>query len=149
MPKTIKARFKQIVQRVALRCKKVHLGHSTFCVNVEFKGKATIEPYCRFIGSQKIIIGKDFYANANCHFLGNITIGDDVLIGPKTIIWSRDHGTSKSGKINSQPHKDQPISIGNDVWIGAGAIILKGVKINDGAIVAAGSNHKQYPSMHH
>lgn len=139
MPKTIKASIKQIAQRITLRFKGVQLGHSTYCSNVEFNGKATIEPYCRFIGSEKIIIGKDFYANAHCHFLGNITIGNDVLIGPKTIIWSRDHGTRKDEKINLQVHTDSPIWIGNDVWIGAGSIILKGVKVNDGAIIAAGS----------
>ncbi|MBO6523474.1 MAG: acyltransferase [Balneolaceae bacterium] len=86
-----------------------------------------------------ITIGKNFYLNAHCHLLGEITIGNDVLVGPKTIIWGRDHGISKDQLIREQNHIKDPIIIGNDVWIGANVTILKGVKIEDGAVIGAGS----------
>jgi acetyltransferase-like isoleucine patch superfamily enzyme len=45
----------------------------------------------------------------------------------------------KGSPMNTQPYKRRPIIIEDDVWIGACAIILKGVTIGEGAIVAAGS----------
>ena len=49
------------------------------------------------------------------------------------------HRIKKGVNINLQDHDKAPIKIGNDVWIGAKAMILKGVTIGDGAIIAAGS----------
>jgi acetyltransferase-like isoleucine patch superfamily enzyme len=97
------------------------------------------EDYCRFIADPRIIIGKNFYANAFCHVLGEITFGDNVLLGPRVVIWGRDHGLRKDTLIRLQPHISKKIVIMDDVWIGAGAIILKGVTIGTGAVVAAGA----------
>ena len=71
--------------------------------------------------------------------LGDIIIGDNVQLGPQVIFWGRDHGIKKNMLINKQPYNSKPIIIGNDVWIGANAIVLKGVTISDGAVVAAGA----------
>ena len=71
--------------------------------------------------------------------LGNITIGNDVQIGPKTVIRGRDHGLSKDKLIREQPPNKQTITIGNDVWIGANVTIIKGVNIGGGAVIGAGS----------
>lgn len=103
-----------------------------------FQGTALIEPYCRFVGSPSIIIGDDFYANAHCHLLGDITLGRSVMLGPKVIMWSRDHGTKSGVLMRRQPYANAPIVVGDDVWIGAAAIVLKGVTIGAGAVVAAG-----------
>ncbi|SHI49860.1 DapH/DapD/GlmU-related protein [Pseudozobellia thermophila] len=139
MPKSIINRFKLIIIKSRLKRKGVIIYNNTTFSNVIYKGTAVIEPYCRLVGSPKIQIGNKFYLNANCHLLGDITIGDNVMIGPKTIIWSRDHGIELGEPMNMQPHVEQPISIGDDVWIGAGAIILKGVSIGDGAVIGAGA----------
>jgi UDP-3-O-[3-hydroxymyristoyl] glucosamine N-acyltransferase len=69
----------------------------------------------------------------------NIDIGADCLIAPFVYIVDSDHGTSAGVPINRQPNTARPIRIGNDVWIGAQAMILTGVTIADGAIIAAGS----------
>lgn len=115
------------------------IGHFCHIKDVSFDDTARIEPFCRIVGSPQIKIGKNFYANSHCHILGEIQIGDNVLIGPKVIIWSRDHGIAKHKIISEQPSINKPIIIGNDVWIGAGVIILKGVSIGDGAVIGAGS----------
>lgn len=77
--------------------------------------------------------------NANCHLMGEITFGDNVMIGPQTIIWARDHGMALGVPMKEQAHKTKPIVIGNDVWISANVTILKGVVIEDGAVIGAGS----------
>lgn len=119
--------------------KLLHLLKGIKLHRVSVGKNAKIETGCRLIGAPKINIGNNFYANGHCHLLGEIDIGNDVLLGPKVIIWSRDHKFSKSQLIRTQGHLNEKVYIGDDVWIGAGAIILKGVRISDGAVVAAGS----------
>ena len=50
-----------------------------------------------------------------------------------------DHGIAKNTLINQQPNLTAKIKIGNDVWLGTGSKILKGVSIGDGAVIAAGA----------
>ncbi len=117
----------------------VTLGEGAIIDQVEFGKNCRIGAYSRLFGDPKITIGNDFYANAFCHFVGNIEFGNDVIVGPKVIMWSRDHGLKKGKLIRLQPYIKSKIIIGDDVWIGAGAIILKGVTINRGAVIGAGS----------
>jgi len=69
----------------------------------------------------------------------SIVIGNDCLIGEYVSIRDANHGTRPGSAMRLQPHASAPIVIGNNVWIGRGAAILKGVYIGDGAIVAANS----------
>jgi len=69
----------------------------------------------------------------------NIEIGADCLIAPFVYIVDSNHGARLGMPINRQPNTAEPIRIGNDVWIGAQAIILSGITIADGAVIAAGS----------
>ncbi len=68
-----------------------------------------------------------------------IEIGADCLIAPFVYIVDSDHGTRAGVPINRQPNTARPIRIGNDVWVGAQSLILSGVNIADGAVIAAGS----------
>jgi len=122
-----------------LKKKGIILKKYSELVRVKFAGKAVIEPITKLKGDPLITCGDNFYVNAHCHILGEITFGDNVLIAPKVIIWGRDHCYKRDQLMNKQPYNRKPIKIGNDVWIGACAIVLKGVTIGDGAIVAAGA----------
>lgn len=86
-----------------------------------------------------ISIGSNVFINQGCHFMdmGGITIGNDVLIGPKVNLVSAGHPLSPSERRNGIVAK--PIDIGNNVWIGAAATILPGVTIGDNAVIAAGA----------
>lgn len=69
---------------------------------------------------------------------GSLTIGERVSIAPGVIIILSSH--SNASPISKQiPTHENVVNIGNDVWVGAGAIILNGLSIGDGAIVGAGS----------
>src|ERR1700712_4101348 len=79
-------------------------------------------------------IGSNVFINQGCHFMdmGGITIGDDVMIGPKVNLISAGHPLSPSDRRSGIVPR--PITIGNNVWIGAAATILPGVAIGDNAV---------------
>jgi maltose O-acetyltransferase len=98
----------------------------------------------RIIGEGKI--AKRLTIGRNCFFnigltldLGApITIGDNVSIGPDTMILTGTHDIGPA-EHRCGDFKAEPVSIGNGVWIGARAVILPGVVIGNGAVVAAGA----------
>lgn len=68
--------------------------------------------------------------------MDNITIGDDVMISRDVVIRDNDGGHEI---LTDGYKKTAPVIIGNHVWIGHGAMIVKGVTIGDGAIIGAGA----------
>ncbi|WP_412486420.1 acyltransferase [Shewanella chilikensis] len=139
MPKTLKSSIKFWLKRKLLKTKGVKIYNNTVFSGCNFLGTAVVEPYCRLSGDPEIVVGDDFYLNAHCHLLGNITFGKNVMIGPKTVIWGRDHGMEMGMPMKAQPHIKEDIVIGDDVWIAANVIILKGVTIGKGAVIGAGA----------
>lgn len=87
---------------------------------------------------QNIHIGENVFINSGCRFQdqGGIWLGDGALIGHNVVIATLDHDLDPASRQVMHP---KPVVIGNDVWIGAGAIIVPGVRIGDGAVVGAGS----------
>lgn len=76
----------------------------------------------------------------NCYFQGRVTLGDDVMMAPKVSFIADTHVYEDiSLPMNQQGMQSKPIIVGNDVWIGYGAIILAGVHIGDGAVIGAGA----------
>ncbi len=69
------------------------------------------------------------------------TIGDNVMMGPEVVMYSRNHNIDRTDiPMCQQGFKDfEPIIIGNDVWIGRRVIILPGVNIGDGCVIGAGA----------
>lgn len=81
------------------------------------------------IGAFNILLGQ-----------GGLDIGDDCLLGPNVTVVSENHiFQDPTVPIRNQGESRLPTRIGNDVWIGAGAVILGGSVIGDGAVVAAGA----------
>lgn len=78
---------------------------------------------------------------------GNVKIMDDVLIAANSVITSAGHEVG-NGKYNTTLLK-KPIVLQNNVWIGAGVIVLPGVSVGENSIVAAGSvvNHDVPPNV--
>ena len=87
-----------------------------------------------------ISVGRRFYANVNCVFLdcAPIEIGDNVLLGPAVHLYTATHPID-SAERRSGLELAKHISVGDDAWLGGGAIVLPGVTIGARAVVGAGS----------
>jgi maltose O-acetyltransferase len=96
-------------------------------------------PFFSDYGSN-IRIGRDAFLNFNCVILdvAAVTIGDGAQIGPAVQIYAADHPRDPAERAAGL-ELGRPVSIGRNVWIGGGAIILPGVTIGDDAIIGAGS----------
>lgn len=103
-------------------------------------GKIEIEPpfYCDY--GENITAGDNLYMNFNCVVLdcAAVTFGANVLIGPAVQIYAATHPVDPSARRSGR-ELAAPVAIGNDVWIGGGAIICPGVTIGSGSTIAAGS----------
>lgn len=97
---------------------------------------------CKFLSPNNIIIGHNTIINDKCYIAaqGGVTIGDYCMISPGVSLISCDHCfSSKEKPYLLQGLKISPVIIGDNVWIGKNAIILKGVTIGNDSIIAAGA----------
>lgn len=106
------------------------------------KGKFYCLPNVCFNFPKRIKIGYNVFINRNVNIVARdyITIGDNVMIGPNTVINSGSHKYENPNMlIRDQGHKKAPIIICNDAFIGGNVFILPGVTIGEGAVIGAGS----------
>jgi len=105
-------------------------------------GKIYVLPGVIMCYPYRLSIGYNVFVNRGVYITARaeISIGDNVIIGPYAVINSGCHlYKSKDILIRDQGHKLGPISIGNDVWIGAHSVVLPGVTIGEGAVIGAGA----------
>ncbi len=94
------------------------------------------------LAPQNIRIGRNTFVGRRTIMQGRerIEIGENVLIGPDVFITSTNHGYHERHTIiQYQGFESEKVTIEDDVWIGARSIILPGVTIGKGSVVAAGS----------
>lgn len=94
--------------------------------------------YCDY--GKRISVGERFFANFNFTVLDEapVTIGNDCFIGPNVSIYTACHSTDPTER-NSRREWAEPVSIGDNVWIGGSVTILPGVSIGDNVTIGAGS----------
>lgn len=88
-----------------------------------------------------IYVDDDFFANYDCVMLdvAPIRIGKHCLLGPKVQLYSVNHPSDPKLRRNGAKGIGKPITLGDDVWVGGGAIICPGVTLGNNVIVGAGS----------
>lgn len=86
-------------------------------------------------------IGDNSGIGVKCELWGNIQVGQDVMMGPEVVVYTQNHAFGRTDiPMGQQGHEpEEPVVIGNDVWIGRRAMILPGVHIGSGVVVAAGA----------
>lgn len=101
---------------------------------------ANVEPGVYF-GDVNVSLGTNGNLGINCRVHGALTMGDNVMMGPDCIIYTRNHAFDRLDVPMCEQgfQEERPVTIGSDVWIGGRVIILPGVTVGNGVIIGAGS----------
>lgn len=132
-----------------------NLSYKIFCAPFVKKSFAQcgssvwVPPGCQFFGIENIHVGNRVAFGIGTVVLSTrakVVIQNDVMTGPNVTIVTGDHRVDILGRTmfsihddEKLPENDRDVLIENDVWIGANAVILKGVTIGRGSIVSAGA----------
>jgi len=117
-------------------------------LRVSEKGRLTIEEGVHILQDSWIIVeegdhlvlGQNVFISQHCTISGTVTIGRDSLIAGFVTIVDATHVFDDSTiPVNQQGGRKEPISIGEDVWIGTSSVILQGVNIGNHAVIGANS----------
>ena len=130
MPSSAKRLFGRVFKGYRRMCAKLILHKCGKNVNIE-KGA---------VFSSSVELGDNSGLGLNAFLQGKVIIGRDVMMGPNVSIYTRNHASARLDiPMNQQGMTPmRPVVIGDDVWIGAGVIILPGAKIGKGCILGAG-----------
>ena len=107
-------------------------------------GRLLLSPTADFRNAQRIWVGADTHVGENVSLWagdgsGRIVIGSNCLIAPYVFITASDYALKAGIPMIEQPKREADVVIGDDVWLGARAIVTAGITIGDGAVVGAGA----------
>jgi acetyltransferase-like isoleucine patch superfamily enzyme len=99
-----------------------------------------LSPRCVIWSEPRLSVGDDVAIHSFTHIFagGGVKIGDGTLISAMCSITSVTHPVEHDARYRA-PLITQPVTIGSNVWIGTGAVIMPGVSIGDHAVVGAGA----------
>lgn len=116
--------------KVYLDCRHIHFGR-----NVSIGANVRIFGMGEVVFENNAMIGDSTIICAS----NRITVGCDTMIAGQCYIVDCNHGMHMNDKMCRQPLSVGTVSIGQDVWIGCGCIVLKNSEIGDGAVIGAGT----------
>lgn len=101
-------------------------------------------PNVSFRNAERIVLGAGTHIGEHSviwagNTTGRIVLGEKCLLGPHVTLTASNYRTAPGEFIMDQPKIEQNIVLGRDVWLGANSVVLAGVTIGDGAVVAAGA----------
>lgn len=109
---------------------------------VEYQGFVRVRHHTRFYKGTKVVLGDRVQFGAYNEIGCDLTVGNQVLFGSAVRFAGRNDHTFQTPGVTvwSGPRgENTPVVVDDDVWVGSGSILLSGVRIGKGAIVAAGS----------
>lgn len=103
-----------------------------------------ISPTVSLANGENIEIGDRVRIGANCTLwagpgTGRIVIGDDCLFAPNAMLTATNYRFNDGSPVTAQAMREGDVTLGRDVWLGYGAVVLPGTEIGDGAIIGAGA----------
>lgn len=103
-----------------------------------------VSPMATFAHGERIRLGPGVVVGEGCRIwagpaTGSITIGADTRIGPNVLITAASYEYRKGSPLSGESMLEDNVVIGRDVWIGAGAAVLMGSRIGEGAVIGANS----------
>ena len=106
----------------------------------EVRGDATVLPPFRCDYGYNVGVGDRFFANCGCVFLdvAPVAFGENCMLGPGVHVYTATHPIDPDERAAGREFGD-PVTIGDDVWIGGRAVLTPGVSVGDGAVIAAGA----------
>lgn len=123
--------------------------HKGIIINLQGRCKFILEKNicsynnCKFsvYDSANLTIGENTYFAGNTTVVStkNIQIGKNVLFGPGVVIVDFNHNYKGTDLVNMQGLTSENVFIGDNVWIGANCIIMKGSKIGENSVIAGGT----------
>jgi acetyltransferase-like isoleucine patch superfamily enzyme len=148
--------FVKILRKFYWKCLGMQIGSKTFLsknTKITWPHQIKLGDNCRlehdiyfhydgiYSNGPSIIIEDEVFIGFGCEFniREKISIGNDTLIASGCRFVDHDHGLLTNQLMRKQIGTEAEIIIGNDVWIGCNVVVLKGVTIGNGAVVAAGS----------
>ncbi|MFC5381920.1 acyltransferase [Aquipuribacter nitratireducens] len=103
-----------------------------------------MSPSVSLRNAQRIALGREVHVGERSSLwagdsTGRIVLGDHCLLAPEVFITASNYGTVWGAPVMQQPKQERDVIVGADVWLGVRAVLLPGVRVGDGAVVAAGS----------
>lgn len=137
--------YYSIAKHMPSSCSGIRIGQKAFrafCGKLMLKScgkRVNIEHGAIF--SARTSLGDYSGIGINARINGTCTIGDYVMMGTDVVVITRNHAFDRTDipMMHQGFEKECPVVIGNDVWIGDRVIILPGVHVGDGSIIAAGA----------
>jgi tetrahydrodipicolinate N-acetyltransferase len=123
------------------------VGQSACAVHLKANARFSIQGEVILMNGTRVVVGEDaqlevgdgtyIHCDSTVTCFGHIRIGTNCAISWNTnILDGNGHDLTVDGMVKPWPN---PVVIGDDVWIGTGAIVLPGVRVEDGAVIGAGS----------
>ena len=121
-----------------------HYTHVQPRRRIEWGAEPSVSPDACFSNPERISFGDRVRIGSRCHFWagpswGRIEVGDDCLFGPEVLLTAAQYRFNDGSPVTEQPMDEGSIIVGHDVWFGARAMVMPGVRIGNGAIIGAGS----------
>lgn len=149
MMRILAARFRALL----LRMRGAHVGAKTAVGTrvvvrnprgIELGTRVEIEHdvYLKLVtAGARLRVGDHTFLGRGCELdvAASVAIGAHTLLAPNVFVSDHTHNHARGRRLDEQGITAAPVIIGDDVWIGTGAIVLHGVTIGDGAIVGAGA----------